>query len=243
MAQERAPVRSRLGCVTPRFFRFELRTTDPSGASAFYRDVLGDRPLRVTDLPAEARARGAVPHWLGHLGVDDADATARAFVERGATQLGPTRVTPEGERQVLLRGPGAAVMAVTSPAGAIERRDVLGCVLHALDVDRAALAYAEVCGWSLLPSLDLGLHGVVHPFAWQAGGAPVGVLCDVATRPGVHPHWLFQLHAVDLASALDRLRAAGGVADEPITLPDGDRLAVCEDPQGAAFSLREIVSS
>jgi predicted enzyme related to lactoylglutathione lyase len=39
--------------------------------------------------------------------------------------------------------------------------------------------------------------------------------------------------------ALAVLRSAGGVIVGPFVLPDGERVVVCDDPQGAAFALRE----
>jgi len=76
--------------VTKRFCRVQLRTTDVASARAFYAAVLGDGVATdIVPLPDEAAARGAPPHWLGHIGVDDVDASARAFVERRAARPRP----------------------------------------------------------------------------------------------------------------------------------------------------------
>jgi uncharacterized protein len=56
-------------------------------------------------------------------------------------------------------------------------------------------------------------------------------------RAGVHPHWLFHLRVDALDLALDAVKAGGGVVVGPVTLPTGERLAICDDPQGAAFAL------
>ncbi len=77
------------------FSRFTLRTTDVTAARAFSASILGDGSLDIVPLPAEAAARGAPAHWLGHLGVDDVEGMAHAFVARGATRLGPSRLAPE----------------------------------------------------------------------------------------------------------------------------------------------------
>ncbi len=42
-----------------------------------------------------------------------------------------------------------------------------------------------------------------------------------------------------LERAVETTRAAGGVVLDPVALPGGDTLFVCDDPQGAAFALRE----
>src|SRR5688500_17363561 len=95
-----------------RIVRYRLRTTDAAGARSFYSALLGDSGHDIDELPAQARARGAVPHWLGLIGVEDAERTADAFVGRGAVRLGPTLVAPRGGRVVTLRDPGGAVVAL-----------------------------------------------------------------------------------------------------------------------------------
>ncbi|HSY23559.1 MAG TPA: hypothetical protein VK841_15640, partial [Polyangiaceae bacterium] len=86
-------------------------------------------------------------------------------------------------------------------------------------------------------------HGVFHPFAWSAGGPVVGAMADVAARPGVHPHWLFAFRvSSSVESALAAGRSKASCVQEPIALSnaalaDGNGLAVCDDPQGAAFAL------
>jgi predicted enzyme related to lactoylglutathione lyase len=41
-----------------------------------------------------------------------------------------------------------------------------------------------------------------------------------------------------LGAAIERVRSGGGVVAGVFTLGSGERLAVCDDPQGAAFALR-----
>src|SRR6478752_3739232 len=99
------------------FSRFELRTTDADAAREFYVALFGpafwSRGIDTTTLPFQAVARGAVPHWLGQIAVDDVEASAARFVQRGATALGPN--TPGGSR-ALLRDPFSAIVALSSDA-------------------------------------------------------------------------------------------------------------------------------
>jgi predicted enzyme related to lactoylglutathione lyase len=112
-------------------------------------------------------------------------------------------------------------------------------VLNTQDVAQAVANYSELFGWEFHSAVDLGSHGVFHPFAWQAGGARVGALSDIAQRSGVHPHWLFHFQVTALDRVLDAVRAGGGGIIGPFALPSGSRFAVCDDPQGAAFALLE----
>lgn len=225
-----------------RFRRFELRTTDVAAARAFYAALLGEDGADIVPLPAEAAARGARAHWLGHLGVEEVERTARAFAGLGAARLGPTRPTADGGEVALVRDPGGAVVALATPPSGPTRDDVVWQVLNTGGLERCIASYRELFGWHFAERVDLGALGVFHPFAWQPGGANVGSMSDITQRPGVHPHWLFHFRVAALETALARVRAAGGVVMGPIALPGGERLAVCDDPQGAAFALWEPAS-
>jgi len=121
-----------------RFQRYELRTTDLEGARAFYAKVLGSHfwgsDVALISLPERAAARGAPPHWLGHIVVPGATATheqaahpavagieaaANQLVARGAQALGPVQRGNDGELAVL-RDPFGAVLALRHEAANVE---------------------------------------------------------------------------------------------------------------------------
>ena len=221
-----------------RFCRIVLRTTDVPAARLFYRALLGDDGADVVPLPAEAITRGARPHWLGHLGVADVESVAQAFVAQGATRLGPTRPTAAGGRW-----PSFAIRAVRwsrwgrRPGTGTPRRRV-ALLEHGRSGpgDRQLLRAHGVAAHradSIRPA------GAPPPFAWSPGGTSVGAMADIAGRSGVHPHWLFHFRVGALEPAVAAVRAAGGLVLDPLTLPNGARVAVCDDPQGAAFALQE----
>lgn len=219
-----------------RFCRYLLRTTDVGAARAFYAAVLGRDDLAIVPLHESALARGARPHWLGLIGVDNIDGTAEAFVARGAVRLGPTARGALGEF-AMLRDPGGALVALTKPTSTGAESGVVWHTLSTNDFARTSAAYCELFGWQLGAAHDYGALGVFHDFAWQPGGATVGSMCDIRGRAGRHPHWLFHFRVAALAPAIAAVRAAGGLALEPLALPDGTHVAVCDDAQGAAFAL------
>jgi uncharacterized protein len=232
-----------------RFFQFTLRTSDVEAARAFYRTVLGGGAPDIVPLHEQAVARGARPHWIGYLEVGDVDRAIAAFVERGATRLSPTWVNPEGLEGATLRDPGGAVVLLAklpTPARAPEAVSTLGSnpdvvwySLNTADVERAKTNYADLFGWQFKEPLDLGSIGLFHPFAWERGGGAVGSMSDIAGRPAVHPHWLFHIRVPSLEPSMNAVRAAGGAVIGPITLPGGERIAICDDPQGAAFAIQD----
>ncbi len=226
-----------------RFVHLQLRTHDTEDARSFYADVLGGGPWDVVELDAQAVARGARPHWLGCIEVDDLDAATAALVGRGATALGPKRVGAEGLEIAAVRGPGGAVVglarALAETRGrAAPRTEAAWYQLNAIDVERAMADCGAVFGWSFGAPIDLGERGVFHPFAWRRGGPHVGWMTDVFRRTGWHAHWLFHFPVADLESSVRAVRRRGGYVVARIALGGGEGLAVCDDSQSAAFAVR-----
>jgi uncharacterized protein len=224
-----------------RFCRFELRTTDASAARAFYARLFGHDRALIWPLHEQALARGARPHWLGHLGGGELEQAIATLLERGAVRLGPVRPTSDGGETHILRDPGGALVALLTVPASSPACDV-NVVWHVLNTNAAAQAaqnYCELFGWQLTQRFELAGQGAYQQFAWHTGGPSVGAIADIESRPGVHPHWLFFFEVDELEPAISTTRAAGGLALEPIVLPSGDRVCVCDDPQGAAFGLLE----
>jgi predicted enzyme related to lactoylglutathione lyase len=233
--------------MTTSFFQVTLRTHDVEAARLFYTALLGDRAFHIVQLHEQAVARGARPHWLGFLEVPDVERASAAFIERGALALAPTWINPEGLQASVLRDPGGAIVAVAKPpAGArkpANAPDVSWYALNTSDVARARRNYAELFGWHFHAPFELADYGAFFPFAWSAGESPVGVMGAIEQRPSVHPHWLFHFRVPAFDAALAAVRAGGGSVLGPITLPTVGRVAVCDDPQGAAFALHESRAS
>lgn len=219
-----------------RFSFYVLRTTDISAAAAFYDAVLGQRGDGIVLLHEAAIVRGARPHWLGQIAVRElggAELMAERFIARGATRLGP----PAGISDwVVLRDPGGAVVAVTNSVVESSAR-VVWHQLNTRQPSTAAGNYSALFGWSFTETLDFGGLGRHQPFAFGTHEASAGAISDVEGRPEVHAHWLFFFAVPSLDTAVERARALGGAVIGPLELPSGARIAVCDDPQGAAFGL------
>ena len=222
-----------------RFARYILRTTNVPSARALYAAALGRDDAAVVPLHESALARGARPHWLGLLAVDDVEATAQAFSARGATRLGPTTPTGDGGELAVVRDPGGALVGLAAPPALSVDPGVVWHTLNANDLPRTSASYCDLFGWELGARHDFGALGVFQELAWQPGGATVGAMCDITGRAGRHPHWLFHFRVAALPPAMAAVRAAGGLVLDPITLPDGTVVAVCDDAEGAAFAIAE----
>lgn len=213
------------------FARYALRTLDADAAIAFYDAVLGHHGDVVFPLHEQAIARGARPHWLGHLDVADPRAAAAPLLEAGGQQYGER---PDGV--VVLRDPGGALLAL----GGAETASIAGVrwhVLRARRADEVAALYAATFGWTLGEPVALDSGETFRELRTGPDGASFGVVGE--TTAGVHPQWLFFFGVPSLDDAVARVRALGGVVLPPQRGPDGTRYAVCDDPQGAAFGLIE----
>jgi len=224
-----------------KFCHLALRTTDADAARAFYSKVLGHDRAEIWPLHEQALARGARPHWLGHLEVRDVEGATAAFVDRGAMRLGPAQPTGDGGQTAVLRDPGGAIVAVSTPPLSSASVAAAWYLLNTPDAAKALVNYHELFGWEVQERVEIPPHGAFHPFAWQAGGPSVGGITDITGMPERHPHWLFFFRVDALDPAIAAARGAGGLVLDPIVLPSGERACVCDDPQGAAFALLEGV--
>ncbi|RKH62863.1 VOC family protein [Corallococcus aberystwythensis] len=228
--------------MTNGFCWYELRTSRPDEARRFYSHVLGTPAVgEFTLLPEAAAARGAPSHWLGHIGVPDLDASVQRFLAQGAERLGPPRKSTEGIPSAVLRDPFGAVVALTSRPGRESHAELAWHELHTRDHARAFALYSELFGWHPTEALQLSPEvGTYQQFTWREDGRSVGAACSTARLPHIHPHWLFSFAVDDLDRALAAVVDGGGlVANGTHVMPDGTRVAACEDPHRAAFGLRQ----
>ena len=185
-------------------------------ASGLWPDV----PVRAPDSPA------TFSHTL-HLEVDDVDGTTErarrsgAAVEREPTDQpygrGSVIVDPFGHRWMLLRPPARATR--------LRQGDVANVTMTAPDANRAKEFYEAVLQVPFSAN---------HPGAWRTEETrpPLGIWSSQGAEPRVR----LSYRVDDIAAAVERVRAAGGRADQPARLRFG-LLAECADDQGAIFHL------
>jgi len=183
-------------------------------------DLWPDVPVRAPDAPT------TFSHTL-HLEVEDVDASterarrAGAVVEREPVDQpygrGSVIVDPFGHRWMLLRPP---VRATRTRQG-----DVANVTMLAPDAHRARDFHEAV----LQVPFSAG-----HPGVWRTEETrpPLVIVATADQGPGVQ----LSYRVDDIAAAVERVRAAGGHADEPEPEPYG-LLAECVDDQGTTFRL------
>lgn len=226
-----------------RFARFVLRTTDVVASRSFYRAVLGHDRLAILPLHEQALARGARPHLLGQIEVDDVAATAQAFAQLGATILNPLATFPDGRQFAVVRDPGGAVVGLTSVGPNPEPPLVAWHQLNTPRREQVEQTYVQLFGWQRTALVAYPDYGDFQHFAWPDARDPTsktepsGAFLAIDQRAEMHPAWLFYLPVADLDAAMQSVVGQGGLVLGPFVLRDGRRIAVCDDPQGAAFGL------
>ncbi|MFI1374096.1 VOC family protein [Streptomyces longwoodensis] len=233
----------------------ELGTSDVDGARRFYGELFGWRSetdarqeaggytmAHLGDAAVAALAPLYQPEqpvaWNVSFGVTDAEVTCRLLTELGGRVLvGPMDVLEAG-RFVVAADPVGAVFQLWQArafpgAGLFNAPGALGWVeLLTRDARRAETFYTTVFGWTVRTSENYT--------QWGVGGADFGgmVPMDDKFPPEVPPHWLPYFAVADVDDATAVVTGAGGTAlMEPTSVPDGPRIAVLRDPQGAMFGV------
>lgn len=247
-----------------RFLWHELLTTDPSAAVKFYNRVVGwttqawesnpsyimwmtERgPIGgVMQLPEEAKAAGAPPHWLAYIGTPEIDATVAAAARLGGRVLKAATTVPEVGRWAVLADPQGAVFAPFTPDTPMPQDDTpqVGRFwwheLATADGPAAFTFYEQLFGWQKTDAMDMGPNGVYQMFGWD--GKSMGGIYKASKEMGARPHWLGYVHIPDTNKAVETIPKAGGkVLNGPMEVPGGDLIAQCLDPQGATFAVHSL---
>jgi predicted enzyme related to lactoylglutathione lyase len=250
-----------------RFVWYELMTEDAPAAKAFYEKVIGwgsqDMPMPgmadmtytlmkagdvqvagLMSLPPQAKAAGARPGWIGHVAVDDVDASAKQAQTLGGKVFREPSDIPGIGRFAVIGDPQGAVifmfkgadgptppMLAEGTTGAIGWRELM-----AGDMPKVFGFYAEMFGWTQASEFDMGPMGMYRLFA-AGGGDPIG---GMMTKPESTPmpHWSYYFNVDATGAAIERLKAAGGtLINGPQQVPTGQWVGQALDPQGVMFGL------
>ncbi|MGW1373605.1 VOC family protein [Streptomyces sp. NPDC002446] len=236
----------------------ELGTSDVDAAKVYYRQVFGWRAetdpraeaggytvLYLGAAPVAALAPLSVPGqptaWTVSFATRDADALAATVTRAGGRQVkAPADVFDLGRFAVLADPEGAVfeVWQARSFAGAavLSAPGSLGWVeLATRDEEAAKAFYTGVFGWTV------GTHED-YP-QWGLDGADFGGMSalDEFYPEDVRAHWLPYFAVADVDETAARAAESGGMLLVPPTdVPDGPRIAVIRDPQGASFGIHRV---
>lgn len=250
------------------FIWYELLTSDPAAAARFYAAVVGwtftpppaGAPIAywqigrddggsaggMMELPAAARADGAVPAWLPYLHVADVPGAVAAITADGGRVLMPAMSLPVGD-MAMVTDPAGVPFYVMRPVPPPDRPDAVSDVF---DADRpqhvrwnelaspdqpGALAfYARHFDFAFDETLSMGPMGE-YRFIDHGGQRLGGIM---PRQPGQPARWLAYFGVPSVASAQAAIVAHGGtVLAGPHQVPGGDWVVIASDPQGAGFGV------
>ena len=248
-----------------RFVWYELMTTDPKAAIAFYSEIIGWKtepfgtpppgappylmwigsqgPVGgVTELPDEARKMGAPPHWMCNITVPDVDAAVKKITEAGGAVFMPPMDMPSIGRVAVVGDPQGAVLGLYKPETTMPPNDntkpgeFAWSELMATDHEAAFKLYSGLFGWERVSEMDMGPAGKYLLFG-QGEKMSGGMFTKGADMPGPAA-WLYYIRVADLDATIERARSMGAkLLNGPMDVPGDDRVAQLMDPQGAAFAL------
>ena len=206
--------------------------------------VDGDEVCALYEMEPERRALGISSHWLSHVSVEGADATAARAEEPGGETLGGAFDLGDVGRMALVQDPAGAVLAAWEPGAHVGARRVndVGCMtwneLQSREPEEAATFYSYLFGWATEAHEYEGR--VAYVTIRNAGSENGGVMPMTEAHGDAPPHWLPYFTVGSCDDAIARVRDLGGRGlAGPIELPQPGSIAVLRDPQGAAFAVYE----
>jgi hypothetical protein len=245
---------------TGRFVWYELMTSDPKAAIAFYSEVVGWKtqpfpgsdytmwvggqgPLGgVMQLPEAAKQMGAPPHWMANVIVPDVDAAVAKVKEAGGRVYKEAEDIPTVGRFAVVADPQGASISLFTPSGTMGPHDdtkhgeFSWNELVTTDKASALTFYADIFGWQNLHEHDMGPMGTYVLFG--LGDKQLGGMFNKTADMPMPPCWVYYIHVDDLEGAVARATSHGGkLMNGPMDVPGGSRVAQLMDPQGAVFAL------
>jgi predicted enzyme related to lactoylglutathione lyase len=247
-----------------RFVWYDLMTDDPKAAQGFYGPLIGwetqeweggdmpytmwtnkETPLGgVMELPEEAKAAGAPPHWMAYVSVDNVEQTVAKVKEAGGSVLHEATEIPGAGSFAVLTDPQGAAFAIYTPADEDGQESAgegqIGRFswneLATTDYKGAFSFYSDLFGWEPQEAMDMGPGGIYQIYG--QGGTPLGGMFNKPDEMPGPPMWLYYMSVEDVNDSVKKVAELGGqVLNGPMEVPGGDLIAQCVDPQGALFAI------
>jgi uncharacterized protein len=191
--------------------------------------------------------------WNTHVAVASVDDAARAAADNGGSVLVAPFEAPPAGRMAVLADPAGAVICAWEPGerqGAQRINEPSAWAMSRLTTsacDAAMGFYETVFGWES-EGLSFGdATATLFRLPGYVGGEPEqpvprdSIAVMMEADPGTPPHWSVDFWIDDTDAAVERAVAAGGAAlAAPFDIPMF-RTAVLRDPQGAAFSISQLM--
>jgi predicted enzyme related to lactoylglutathione lyase len=183
--------------------------------------------------------------WLGYIGVDDVRVFSQRVQQAGGVVHRSAEEIPNVGIFAVAADPQGAIFVLFSPLDKMMTQPVQPDLntpgmpvwheLRAANWEAAFQFYAGLFGWTKAHAVNMGPDSIYQLFA--AGEQPIGGMMTVpnfAQGTG----WLFYFYVKEIEAGVNRVNKHGGtVLHGPSAVPGGQQVALCLDPQGAAFGI------
>lgn len=216
----------------------------PEGMGSYITIMVNDMPAgAMFSMPAEMKNMNIPAHWGSYIRVADLDGTVKKAQELGATIIKSPMDVFDAGRMAVVKDPCGAVVSLwqkTNHAGApVQEHEVGTCCWNELlvhDPKRAVEFYGQLLGWKNSPS---EFDGKVYYSMTTSDNVPVGGIMQITDDMGAcPPHWGVYFTVADINKAIDYVKKNNGtVFFGPHDVHGMGQFAVCQDPDGAWFSV------
>ncbi|MEM6518114.1 MAG: VOC family protein [Cyanobacteria bacterium P01_C01_bin.70] len=246
----------------------DLATTDADAAKAFYTQLFdwtatdvpageagtytmlekgGKNVCALYQMPPEMKPEETPPYWLSYVSVKDVNASTDKAKALGGQILQPPCDVMESGRMSLIQDPTGAVFALWQPQQhhgadlANEPNTLCWNELQTKDLAKAADFYGQLLDWTTQLSKNaLGGDYTEFQLGGQSGAGMIEIQADWGDVP---PNWVVYFAVDNCDATLERAKVLGAKVDmPPIDIPDVGRFAILQDPQGAYFTVIQMVS-
>lgn len=244
------------------FCWIELGTSDGEAAKSFYGELFGwsfvDNPMGpgmvytmlkldgkdvggLYKMPEEMASQGVPPHWLSYVFVTSADETSDKAKSLGGTLMKEPFDVMDVGRMSVIQDPTGAVFAIwqagTHAGAGIKDVPNSFCwnELATKDSAKAGEFYTGLFGWGK----NVQQMGPMAYTSFMNGERPAGGMYEPTPEMGdVPPNWLAYFAVDDTDAKVTKAQELGAAILAPaMDIPDVGRIAVIQDPQGAAFGI------
>jgi uncharacterized protein len=237
----------------------DLTTSDQDGAKAFYAGLFGweadDRPVgdgvyysmqqigdksvaAISPQPEAQREAGVPPLWNSYVTVESADDSAAKAGDLGGTVHAPPFDVMDVGRMAVIADPQGAFFMIWEPKSTIgaELVNVPGAFcwneLYTSDLDGAQGFYAGLFGWEWTAFEQSPDPYFVVMNQGRGNGGVRGL-----AEPGMPSNWLVYFAVEDIDAGVAKVgELGGGTMMGPMDIGIA-KIAIVQDPQGAAFAL------
>ena len=240
-----------------RFVWYDLMTTDPKAARAFYTELFGWNVQEADMGPGgiytmlkngdttfggiAASPPGAPSSWVGYVHVDDLDATVSQATQLGGKVLMPIMPIPEVGRFAIIADPHGGVVGPitlknpgTEPEGPPAAGSIVWRELWATQPEAAKAFYTALFGWKHHADEMPGFGTYTQ---WNRGGPQdFGGMMQAPPEVPVSA-WVYYVKVDDIEATAKRAEKLGGKTMVPLTnIGDSGKFVVLQDPQQAVFA-------